>query len=295
MPRLSSDRRQSVDLLRIVAAFGIVWAHMDAPYPAEGYVALALFVILTAFLSFRSASTRAPGRFLRGRAWRVLVPWLIWCAIYLVVEALRLRDLSRLWTLTDPRWLLIGPVIHLWFLPFVLVSAPLVVAAERGLRGARAVWAAAVLAAPIGVAAIWLHDHDALAPPFVQWAFAAMPMLYGLLSAAAQGRGGWPAPLVFALLATMPPALLWHSFLAPHLLAAALVFEALWRAPIRHPWLPSLGALAFGIYLVHPFFMLVWFHFTGGLPLWLGAMAVFVMSALAAAAMRALPIRLRAR
>lgn len=287
------ERRQSVDLMRFVAAFGIVWAHMQAPLMVLGYVVLALFVVLTAFLSFRSAESRAFGPFMRGRALRVLVPWLVWCGLYLALAAFRDGDLARLWTVTDWRRLLVGPEIHLWFLPFVFLAAPLCHLATRLLVRPGAVKAAALVLSPCGLAAIWAHDHLAIDPPFIQWLSATVPLLYGILSAAAGRQGGWPAPLVFALAATLPAAFLWGSLLAPHLLSAALLFEAAWRWNIRSRLLPRLGRLSFGIYLIHPFFLLVWYRFAAGQAQWLGALAVFAASALAARAMLALPIRPR--
>ncbi len=276
--------------MRFVAAFGIVWAHLEAPLMAVGYAALGLFVTLTAVLAFASAERRPGGRFLRGRVVRLLLPWAGWCAFYLVLEAARLRDPARIWTLTDWRWLLIGPVIHLWFLPFVLLGSPLVLGATRVLTGARAVWLAAVCAAPVALGAIRLHDGGTLEPPFIQWAYAATPLFYGILSAAAGRQNAWPAPLVFIALATVPAIALWDSLLAAWLLAAALLFELFWRAEIRARALPRLGALAFGIYLVHPFFMLVWFRIMGDdSPRALAAVAVFLASALAAQALRLLP------
>jgi len=199
-----------------------------------------------------------------------------------------------LWTITDWRWLLIGPFIHLWFLPFVGVVSPLILAATRILTDRARIWTAALVLAPFASWMIWSHDTHPPQPPFVQWAYAATPLIYGVLAAAAHRRNAWPAPLVFVLLATLPPWFGWQSMLAPYLLAAAFIFEAFWRADIRSRFLPGLGGLAFGIYLVHPLMMLVWFWLMGdGLSRAVAATGVFVASALAALAMRALPIRAR--
>lgn len=103
-----------------------------------------------------------------------------------MVATVRLRDLTRLWTPTELRWLLIGPVILLWFLRLVLISARAVVAAAPGRLEARAIRAAAIP----GVCGSG-HDPAArlrrLVAAFVQWAGATIPLVYDLLSAVALG------------------------------------------------------------------------------------------------------------
>lgn len=291
MSAATEKRKQSIDLMRIVAAFGIVWAHMGAPFAIEGYVALGLFVVLMAFLSWRSAQSR-PGPSAMTRRMAVLaVPWILWSAFYLGLDALRAGDMARLWTVTDWRSLLIGPVIHLWYLPFAVLAVPLATLAARALSGPGAVWAAALILAPLAALAVRVHDTGIAPEPFVQWAFATTPLAYGLLSAAAHSNRAWPAPLVFLVLGCLPPWLLWGSLVAPNLIAAALLFEAFWRMHLTLPGLPALGRLAFGVYLVHPFVMLVWYHFVPATsPPALGAIAVFAGSLVLAALIRRLPL-----
>lgn len=272
---MDTGRRQSVDLMRIVAAFGIVWAHMGAPGAIFGYLALALFVVLAGFLAVRTAD-RSPGRgFVRSRLRRLLGPWLVWSALYLLLESVRAGDPSRLWQLTDPASLLIGPLIHLWFLPFLALAAPLAVIVARRLDRPSRLTVAAVALAPVGAAAIWLHDSGRLGEPFVQWAFAVTPLLYGTLAAAGRGVGRPLAPLVFVLLACLPPVLVWGSVMAPFLISAALVFEAVWRTGLTGRVWPALGSAAFGVYILHPALMLVWYRLVPGGPAALGAPAVF--------------------
>lgn len=255
----------------------------------EGYVALALFVILAAFLAAQSAISRAGSSPAARRSLRFLMPWLVWCAAYLALEALRLGDPARLWTLTDPLWLLIGPVIHLWFLPFLILATPLVSTMAAVLSDRRRLWLAVPPAAALGLAATWLHDRADLAPPFAQWAFAAVPLTFGVVSAASDRTGDRLAPVVFGLAATLPAALLWQSLVAPSLVAAGILFELVRRVRLDLPMAPALGRLAFGVYLMHPAFMLVWFRLAwADAPRAMGAVAVFAASALAALGLRRL-------
>ncbi|WP_040644961.1 acyltransferase family protein [Rubellimicrobium thermophilum] len=288
-PAPAATRRQSIDLLRFVAAFGVVWAHMQAPGMVEGYVALALFTILTAFLSLRSLARRGPRWFWLGRLVRFGLPWVVWSAFYLLLELWRAEDPRMALTLTDPLRLLIGPTVHLWFLPFIILSSPLVLLALHAMTSARHVWILSLLLIPAAMGALWAHDRIAPPEPVIQWAFAALPFLYGLLSAGGQRHDAVAAPLLFATASCVGASLLWGSIPAPFLLLACLLFEGLWRLPLSHPALPALGQLAYGIYLVHPFFMLVWYRFAGGWSAIAGAFAVFVASASAAWLIRRLP------
>lgn len=275
-----SNRRQSIDLLRFVAAFGIVWAHMQAPFMIEGYLALALFVILTAFLSVRSLARGGMRRFWLGRLIRFLVPWVVWSGFFWGLSFLRGQGAGPL-VASTPLWPLIGPSIHLWFLPFVILASPLIILGVWALTTRNRVWAASVGLIPLAIWSIWLHDQNQLPEPLLQWAFATTPLLYGILSASGQYHRAVAAPLVF-IIVTSGLSIIWFgSVVAAYLLAAALLFEGLWRVPLKGNWMTPLGSLAFGIYLVHPFFMLIWYHFVppemSRIP---GAFAVFLASTL---------------
>lgn len=62
--------RRSIDLLRFVACFGIVWDHARAPFADIGYLALAIFLLLTSFLAVGSFERSKGGAFLLSRAAR---------------------------------------------------------------------------------------------------------------------------------------------------------------------------------------------------------------------------------
>jgi peptidoglycan/LPS O-acetylase OafA/YrhL len=283
----AGQRRQSIDLMRIVAAFGIVWAHMQAPGRVEGYIALSLFIILTAFLSVRSLERGGGRRFWLGRLVRFGLPWVVWSAFYLWLELWRAGGWAEVAWLHDPAVLLYGPAIHLWFLPWVILTSPLIVLAVAWLTSAARVWTAAAVATPAGIGALWLHDHAGLGDPFGQWAFATVPLIYGILSAVRRLRGAVLAPLAFAAVATGVATFGWGSLAAPFLLSSALIFEAFWRAEVTGVNLTPVAQLAFGIYLAHPFWMLVWYRLAPGLlpgipagaGAALGAVAVFVAAA----------------
>jgi peptidoglycan/LPS O-acetylase OafA/YrhL len=285
------QHRQSIDLVRFVAAFGVVAAHVFAAENGWiGHLALAAFLILTAFLSVQSMQ-RAGGVFDWGRrAPRILIPWLFWCAVYKVVLVQVTDGPQKFAVLTDPFSLLVGPFIHLWFLPFVLLASLTVSPMGRMVRTQRHVQVGSVVLAALGVGAFWISNHAGLPTPFPQWVSAVPSFGFGLLAGFALMYGGaqWPILAMAALCVTS--FLLTQEVWTLQPLLAALMFWGAWQVPLRARILPHLGQVAFGIYLTHPFFLLVCFKIFGAqMHLWVALLLTFVMSWTATIALRAMP------
>lgn len=297
MTEAAPARRHSIDLMRILSAFGIVWYHQGGPAPLVAATALPIFLMLLGALSVRSAAQRPGLAFCARRAVRLLGPWLPLCLLYLVADAARFGWREAL-TLEDPLSLLVGPSIHLWFLPFAAAASVLAVLAARHLASASRVRLAALALAPLAAASLILQDRLPLPAPLGQWVVAVGPFSYGLLFATGRAWGAPGAALAFGTGVAGLAGLAGSADLAAVLLAGALLFEALWRLPLRHPLLPVLGDLSAGIYFIHPLAALGWYAAGGpaGAP---AAIAVFVLSGALTAAvragLRALPAALPAR
>ncbi|SMO87235.1 Surface polysaccharide O-acyltransferase, integral membrane enzyme [Thalassovita litoralis] len=264
----------SLELLRFLCAFTIVWGHLGAPMKEIAYAGLDTFIVLSVALSTR-ASMRHPLRpFLIQRVQRILLPWLGWCLFYLALRG-ALHGPATMFTLTEPLWLLVGPVIHMWFLPFLMISAPLAYSATHLPHGRVFGGLFVVLTVPLACLAYYFEWHKALPVPFVQWSFAVPPLLYAITRAS--GRSLGPLFILIGVLTGM--ALAHHQEPALYLLISALLFEGALRIRTVGKWAQILGDSAFGIYLSHPFFVMVWTHWldfeTQKVPL---ALAVFVSS-----------------
>jgi peptidoglycan/LPS O-acetylase OafA/YrhL len=262
---------RALDLARFVAAAGIVWDHARAPYADVGYTALALFLILASFLGMGSYErTGGPG-FWAARAKRIAVPWLFWCVVYRIIYEV-ISD-APFALLAEPFTLLIGPSIHLWFLPFDMIALLAIPYLSRLLRTrfelARACLLLVLLALPLG----WLHAQVGLAGWFVsfaqapqplpQWYFSVPIFLYGALAAAGHRIGAVWMPLAAAAVIGVALFAAAQEFASVQMILAALLFEAIWRLKIKGTWPTKLASYAFGIYLLHPAFMLVAFKLFG--------------------------------
>jgi peptidoglycan/LPS O-acetylase OafA/YrhL len=285
--------RQGIDLARFVAAFGVVVAHaLASPRDWVGHLSLAMFLILTAFLAVQSAQ-RAGGTYaFAARARRVILPWVVWSAAFRVLDMAISDRADRFVLMTDPWSLAYGSIIHLWFLPFVAVAIVLVGPAVRLIttpaRLAIASSGLVAIAAPL----FWAHEAMGWPEPVPQWLFAMPLYALGLLIGIAQPMGRVWMPLLGAAALTGTAVLVGNA--APWTLTVALAvlaFQIFWHLPLYGTWLPHLGQVSFGIYLIHPFFMLVVYKMAGaGVDRLAGAVVAFMMSWAAVAVLRRLPL-----
>jgi len=285
------QHRQGIDLARFIAALGVVAAHVFAAENGWiGHLAVAAFLILTASLAVLSMQ-RAQGVYDWGkRAPRILVPWLFWCAVYKVVLVQVTDGPEKFVLLTDPYSLLVGPFVHLWFLPFLLLASLLVMPAGKLVRTERGVQVASVGLAVLGAAAFWISSRAGLPVPFAQWISGVPSFAFGLLVGLAMTFGGaiWPM-LAMAAMCGAGFALLGEVWTLQPLIAAVLLW-GMWQLPLQGRILPHLGQVAFGIYLVHPFFLLLCFKLFGpDLNAWAALGLTFLMAWVATICLRAIP------
>ncbi|MGL6210643.1 MAG: acyltransferase family protein [Paracoccaceae bacterium] len=263
--------RRSVDLARFVAAVGIVWDHARAPYADIGYLALSLFLVLTSYLAVGSYLRSEGKGFWFSRMQRIAVPWLVWCVVYRIVFEVVLHEPFRL--LSEPWSLLIGPSIHLWFLPFVMVALVLIGPLCRWVTNARSLSVASagliVLSVPLGllhaeVAPLaWFTDTGPLPQPIPQWFYSLPLFLFGALLALAQRMGLMWVPMVTAAVISAVLTLRAPEFASVQMILVGLVFLAVWRVTITAAWPTALAGHAFGIYLLHPAVMLLAYKLFG--------------------------------
>ncbi|MDZ4392099.1 acyltransferase family protein [Cypionkella sp.] len=290
--------RRSVDLARFIAAFGIVWDHARAPYADIGYTALGLFLVLTSFLAVGSFERSDGKRFWLSRAQRIALPWLFWCVFFRLVFEVVSDEPFHL--LSDPWTLLIGPSIHLWFLPFVmifLVTIPWVSRfVDRPVRMYLAAALLVVVSVPLGLMhaelapAAWFINPGTFPQPLPQWFFSLPLFWFGAILAVGKRMGlVWP---VIVAAAVVSGILYYHSpeFASVQMILVAVVFEAIWRLNIKGSWPTWLAGFAFGIYLLHPATMLVAFKlFSETVDRSFAALFAFALAWVLTAALQRLP------
>ncbi|MBK8441018.1 MAG: acyltransferase family protein [Rhodobacter sp.] len=265
-----ADYRRAIDLLRFLAATGIVLDH-TLGWAFVGYPALGLFLILTSYFGVGSYRRSGGADFWSSRARRILIPWLFWCALYRVVWEL-VSD-APFALLTDPFSLLIGPSIHLWFLPFAAAALVFIPSIGRDVETRRQLIVASAVLVPMSVILGLIHAKAGLEgwqlagspipQPVPQWAFALPIYVWGALAAVSHRIGRPQITLAAAALSSAVMLALDWDVASGQLILCAVVFEVFYRLPWKGEWMTKLAGYAFGLYLMHPFFLLVAYKLFG--------------------------------
>ena len=233
------SRNGSVDILRFVGAIGIVWFHMHLPGFKYGLSALPMFVALFVCFNFK--------RDVAALNQRLLYPWLVWSAIFALAKIAQALISGR--PIADEfEWnmLLIGPSIHLWFLPF----SYLFVLVAR-LMTMKALLGAGVVLIPI---CVWMANSMTLPAPFAQWvtvvpaAFMGIALQFYRTHALAVLALGWVSVVAAYVLAVcgLGTVALQYAIGVGAVLIAYMI-------QTRPTGLSDFFAkVSFGVYLIHP-------------------------------------------
>lgn len=172
----------SIEWLRFLAAFGIVWFHTEnAQWRSVGYAGLPIFLLVFGFLIVVHYDEIGLSEFVKRRALRLLVPWAFWSVIYIAARYIKAvfidKDTPDLFSLNT---LLIGGSLHLWFLPFSFLLALVfwllckVVFKSLEQTKSQVVWISLLLI--VSACSFYFCDYIRmnynLMAPFSQWLFA---------------------------------------------------------------------------------------------------------------------------
>ena len=257
-----SPRNGSIEYLRLIAAFGIVWFHAAAPLPDLGYAGLPMFVALLAVFAWNSKPNATFRSTIMGKARRLLLPWLAWCAVYAALKlAVAINDGGPIEIEYNLAYLLVGTSIHLWFLPFAFIGS-LAIWGLRLVLGhypRTAILASTIAVLPVfemlSVAAV---NERWVGVPFIQW-FFVMPFIpIGIaLANIRKNEPGWTACFVVA---SVGPIVAMASaghlpFLSAYLTGLVVTIAA-WFVRLPHSAVAKFcGTTALGVYLIHPIFL----------------------------------------
>lgn len=249
------SRNATLDLARLVAAFGIVLFHSHASGSSIGYLALPFFTMLLIVLTLPAAAKIDFQTYGRGRASRLLGPWLGWSIVYGTLKLAEVNMTGKpLSTEFYPLMLLTGPALHLWFMPFAFVVCLAIYPLAKWHPKTRAYGLILAGLAGLTLGALWFQQQPHFPSPLSQWLFALPSVLFGLGFGLARGKPQrvMAAALTVAGITMVSVAMGWTSgvmqfFLAALALTLCLTFKT------RETQLSRLSATsALGVYLSHP-------------------------------------------
>jgi hypothetical protein len=246
-------RNQNIEIVRIIAAFGIVLFHSRATGSDLGYSGLVAFTILSTFFAGTGTAKLAK---------RVLVPWVFWSVFY---AGWRFAADGSMFHagLTPLESILFGT--HLWFLPFIFViNAALGQIKSRHLPLICAIAGSALLAATP-----WWRDFQLqFNPPVVQYLHALPAALIGVALRTKASLAISCAGVAVCLAWQIPGVSL------PYALGGLIVIVALLVPKVQFN-VESVSACMFGVYLVHIAALGVFNRITGPATLLTVCMAFF--------------------
>lgn len=252
-PAGKARRNQSVEILRIIAAFGILAYHSGAPFHDAAYAGLVCFLLLSPAVDALYNWDRV--RSLRSLAITLLVPWLFWFAVYGAANFLARKPV---FVTTEPFGAIaMGTSQHLWFMPFMFLVLVGLGRLKLISSPAFVFWGSAVLGAILLASVSWWRPLSLTWPlPLPQWMHAGAAVLVGLSvglaprmgKAAIAGIALIAAALMVALAAQLPGVSITYPLgiiaAAAALIVGERVFPATWSVqPVANCML--------GVYLVH--------------------------------------------
>lgn len=258
-------RNATLDHARLIAAFGIVFFHAGAPGGAIGYAALPFFLILLVVLAAPGAARQGFTEYARGRAQRLLLPWMLWSAVYAALKLAELAVTGATFSSEFAPWMaLTGPALHLWFLPFAFAACLLVHPLLRLGAVLPRRWGHGLPLAltALALATLAVRQGLVLPTPFAQWLYAMPAVFLGLALALGDGRLRWLMAIV-AVFVAAAMAGGWTSGLLQLVLAAGALVLCIALPRRESAWSQRAGSAALGVYLAHPLVLSVLGRTTG--------------------------------
>ena len=277
---MTGQRNDLVEILRFAGAVGIVYFHVGAPAAWIGHSALLVFVIASVFF----AATR---RSSFERRLRVLYIWIFWSVVYGLLKIGQAvhegRDISSEF---DWWMLLAGPILPLWFLPFIFLINSLVSwYFDRLVERPSLVENVALVCA---LFACLLMSQVSVGAPFDQWVLG----IGGTIVAVSIVRSGEAPYYIFSILALLAGMQLISEvshtkmFLLASVLSAAVF---LWLPSWTNDFARRLGSISLGVYVLHHGVTVALESPMSGLARHEAALVVVVVSSVAALVLKSIP------
>lgn len=256
-------RNQAIELLRIVAAYGIVAYHSLAPFHDIAYSGLVVFLILSPYVD--CAFNWDLPRPIKSLAKTLLVPWLFWFCFYGVLNITAHKPFFP-----AGHWIagiLYGTSAPLWFLPLMFAVLVLLNLLKGKAAPLALFWVSVLLAAVLLFTAwVWRPASMGWTPPLVQWMHSAPAIFIGMaLGLSGRVPRSSTIPAVALLLLSLGAAVMASipGVSIPYLIGVVAVVAAAWTGGKSEWNVRPAAACMLGVYLSHMAWLAVMNRITG--------------------------------
>jgi surface polysaccharide O-acyltransferase-like enzyme len=272
-------RRSDVEFLRVVSTFLIVWYHCPSRWPDVSYAGLIFFVITSTYFAL-ARNIGADGAVPRQKIARLLLIWLFWYFLYALIALLD-GSLQKIFDGSASALLLVGPAVHLWYLPFlsgIVAVAPIMAKALR--QPAALAFVGAAFLSAMGLVDFWRAWSLDLGVPWAQYIHALPAVFLGFVFAGMR-ESQLRVRLLVVGVALLCTVLALHSdgVGVPYFVGLALAATILLPWP-QNGWVDKVSILSkymMGVYLIHPVIIRVLRRLLALQDLWL-AVAGFALA-----------------
>lgn len=250
----TSLKRQEIEWLRILGAFGIVWFHCSSIGKDVAYAGLISFLIISLFLSAKPKPVLE-------RMNRLLTPWVIWLLFY------GFLNLARNLPFVNTDFGIIsgvfaGSAIHLWYLPFIFFVVTFFDQIRKCLPTSFLAYLCAFIIMLLIISvSVWRHLPFQITPPLGQYMHALIGVFAGVFFASYSSLPKNVFIIILLIIFTLLCIFAWdfEGIGVPYLLGLAVTSFILLPSWSFDPKLNLnwLSSCTLGVYMVHPFFILL--------------------------------------
>jgi surface polysaccharide O-acyltransferase-like enzyme len=280
------QKRQDIEYLRVISAFGVVFYHASPRGSAFVHPGLVMFLMLSMYLG-GTTEAGAP-KSLSRRFRRLMIPWLVWFTFYGSINFFRGRPIVST-SNGLVAGILSGSSAHLWYIPFIFLCLIFLDLLKGRISGANTAISSGILATSVLISApIWRPASIAIGYPVAQWAYAIGAILIGVfflhLDEVTMKLGrALLALILFGAICAIP-----IEDVGINYAISIIAFTVLFSRRLAHIFtidISALSACTLGIYFSHTLFISILLRFGVHQPLLLPVLT-FILSALLVATFR---------
>lgn len=259
------NRDQSIELLRLIAIFGVVAFHVGTVFSDIAYAGLIVFVILSPYVDLAYGWNKT--RTIMALAKSLLLPWALWFLAYGALNILAHKPaLPNGFGIGS---VLAGTSIHLWFLPAIFIVLVILNILKKHANPPLLFWVSLVITAvSLLTFPIWRPVLDPGFPPYAQWLHAApavfIGMALGLVNHVKHGKLIANVTLLISAAVLLTYNLPGVSITYGVATIATIAVVQFGARIMPNRWnVQSLASCTLGIYLTHMFWVRIFNRITG--------------------------------